>query len=201
MIILASSSPLKKMILEASGLQFAVIDPHIDKQLIERKHPQKTEQEIAVLLAVTKARAVAATHPDKLVIATNTFGTLPDGTRLHKTGPSHEAIQLAMQQSGKTVTVNTGLAMIYDSKTIVAHTATRITFSPFDEPTVRDLFSLSGKPRPAELGFFIGAPGFTLIERVDGSYLGALGLPMELVREYITYIGYCQDDNHRRDLL
>lgn len=195
MIILASNSQLRKMIMEASELPFEVLTEDVDERLLESQNKDKTVGEIVQLLATAKARAVADAHPDRAVIAADTFGVLPDGTRLHKGKNIEESIQMAMLQSGVTVLVYTGTAVAYKEKTLTLLTTTKITYSSFDEKVLRHLYSTNdaAKRRNAALGFFIDAPGFTLVEKIEGSYLSAMGLPMGEVRKALNELGYTRN--------
>jgi len=192
MIILASNSELRKFIMESSGLPFRIETSDVDEREIEDSNPTKTPEEIVEILALAKAQAIAHHFPDDTIIAADTFGILPDGKRLHKTNSLEESIQLALQQSGQTIVVNTGVAIAHQGETMTSLTSTKIKYSPFDEATVRLLFQKNKQTqrRNAALGFFIDAPGFTLVEKVEGSYLGAMGLPMEAVRINLEKIGY-----------
>jgi len=192
MIILASQSSLRTKIMELSGIPFRTESPDVDERSIEAKYPQKNEMEIVTLLAAAKAEAVSKIFPNDIIIAADTFGTLPNGQRLHKAGSFEESIQLSLQQSGKTVTVNTGTAVALNGKILTDTTTTMITYSHFNENTARALFELNKNTnrRNAALGFFIDAPGFTLVESISGSYMGALGLPLDVVRKRLNEFGY-----------
>lgn len=195
MIILASKSKLRKLIIESSGLPFKIATKEVDERAIEEQHPDKTAEEIVEVLAYAKAKAIADDFPDNLVIAADTFGVLPDGTRLHKTKSVEESIQLSLRQSGQTITVHTGTAIAYKGTILTTLTTTKVTYFTFNEATIRHLFTIneSAKRRNAALGFFIDAPGFTLVEKIEGSYLGAMGLPMEVIRAQLNQIGYHPD--------
>src|SRR5687768_7130525 len=160
MIILASKSQLRKLIIEASGLPFEIATKDVDEREIEEQNPDKNAQEIVEMLASAKAQAVASDFKDRPVIAADTFGVLPDGTRLHKTKTLEESIQLSIRQSGQTIDVHTGTAIAYKDKIITNLTTTKITYFNFDEATIRHLFQINqaAKRRNAALGFFIDAP-------------------------------------------
>lgn len=192
MIILASKSELRKLILESSGLPFTIATKDIDERNIEQQNPDKTAEQIVEMLALAKATAIANDFQNDLVIAADTFAVLSDGTRLHKTASTEESIRLAMRQSGETISINTGMAMVYKDQIVSNLVTTKIKYSPFDKATARQLFqkNQSTKRRNAALGFFIDAPGFTLVEKIEGSYLGAMGLPMEIIRQNIAELGY-----------
>ncbi|HSW78116.1 MAG TPA: Maf family protein [Candidatus Chromulinivoraceae bacterium] len=191
MIILASNSWLRKTILEASGLPFEIHVRSVDERDIEASHQDKSDEQIATILARTKSEAVWSGHQNDLVIAADTLTLLPDGRRLHKPSSAKEAIELCLLQSGKTIRAMTGVAMTYRGKTITNVCATSISYIDFDEKTIRKL--LEGNDftiRNAGLGFFLDAPGFTLVESFEGSYTGAMGLPMEIVRKNLRLLDY-----------
>jgi septum formation protein len=191
MIILASNSELRRLIIESSGLTYNIVTREVNERAIEQRHSDKSAEDTVKILAVAKAQAVADDFPDDLIIAADTFGVLADGTRLHKAASLEGSIQLAMRQSGQTTTINTGTAMVHKGKVLSDLTTTYITYLAFDEATVRHLFQLNqlSKRRNAALGFHSDAPGFTLVEKIEGSYLGALGLPMEVIRKNLAAIG------------
>lgn len=180
------------MITELSGLPFKIVVQDVDERGIEEQNPDKSAEEIVEMLAIAKAQAVASGFPDDVVIAADTFAVLPDGQRLHKTKTFEESIQLSMQQSGKTMEVHTGMAMVYRGELLTNSVIAQVTYARFDEATVRHLFQINQTKnrRNAALGFFTDAPGFTLVEKIEGSYLGAMGLPMEIVRVNLERFNY-----------
>lgn len=191
MIILASGSWLRKTILEASELEFQVRTKEIDERAVEALHGGKSDSDVAIILATAKAHAVLEDHPSDLIISADTFVVLPSGERLHKPSSAEEAIELSLEQAGKTIYAITGVAMAYGDKLITNSSTTKITYTNFDRATIEKL--LVGNDvtiRNAGLGFFSDAPGFTLVQSIDGSYTGAMGLPMEIVRENIKLLDY-----------
>lgn len=191
MIILASGSWLRKTILESSKLPFTVKATDVDERSLEAQHPNLSVEELAIILARAKAGAVQQENPDDLIIAADTFAVLPDGRWLHKPTSHEEAIELSLKQSGQTVRAVTGLAMSYRGNVISNVTATSITYVNFDRSTTEKLLDGNDPTiRNSGLGFFIDAPGFTLVKEFNGSYTGAMGLPMELVRENMQKLGY-----------
>lgn len=193
MIILASNSWLRKTIMEASELQFTTDSVDLDERALEQKNQDKTDGEIAVILASAKAQLVQHKHPDAVVIAADTFALLPSGERLHKPATPEEAVELCLLQSGKTIRAVTGMAMSYKGKTLTSTTVTNITYTYFDRPTIEHLLEGDDATiRNSGLGFFSDAPGFTLVESFNGSYTGAMGLPMEVVRRNLKQLNYSE---------
>jgi len=191
MIILASGSWLRKTILEASCLPFEVKVGGVDERSIEASHQDKSDEQVVMILAKAKSEAVWNEHRNDLVIAADTLAILPNGQRLHKPDSAREAIELCLLQSGKTIQAVTGISMTYRGKTITDVSSTSISYIDFDEETIRKLMrGNDATMRNAGLGFFLDAPGFTLVKSFEGSYTGAMGLPMEIVRKNIKLLNY-----------
>jgi len=191
MIILASGSWLRKTILESSEYVFKVDNKEIDERLIESKNKDKSDQDLAILLAKEKVKKIAKYHPNDLVIAADTFAVLPTGERLHKPKSEEEAIELCMMQSGKEISAVTGIAMAYGNEIITNTSTTKIKYVKFDRKTITKLLEGDdARIRNSGLGFFMDSPGFTLVQNFDGSYTGAMGLPMEIVRKNIKTLKY-----------
>lgn len=198
MIILASESWLRKTVLTASKLNFIVKAAKIDERTVESEYSDASAEELVSMLADKKAEAVAKDNPHDLVIAADTLAVLPDGTWLHKPATHEEAIELSLKQSGKTIRAVTGLAMRYRDQTIINTTTTNITYISFDEAMIEKLLAGDDPAvRNSGLGFFVDAPGFTLVKKFDGSYTGAMGLPMEHVWNNLEKLGYASGSGSR----
>jgi septum formation protein len=196
MIVLASNSWIKKSILEKSEFEFIAVDAEVDERAIEARTKNATDIEVCTKIAEAKAEKVAEKYPDDFVIAADTFGVLPDGARMSKPRDEQGALKIAKQQSGKTVRCYTGVTIIYKGKKITGHTETELKYVKFSENAVKELMSRSENTvRSGGLGFFMDAPGFTLVERFTGSYTGAMGLPMEIIRKAIKELKYEQGRN------
>lgn len=191
MIILASNSWLRKTVMERSGLPFQTFVADVDERALERDHEGEDDVAIVRLLARAKAEAARLHHPENLVIAADSFGVLPSGERLHKPESGEKSIDLCLKQSGQTIKAVTAIAMAYRGKILIDHTITDITYVDFDRATITELLrGDDGTIRNGGLGFFMDAPGFTLVKSFNGSYTGAMGLPMEIVRANIIKLGY-----------
>lgn len=109
-LVLGSSSPFRATLLEKLGLAFSVDSPDIDESAKIGESPAQLVQR----LSETKAKAVAARHPEALIIASDQVAVL-DGNILGKPGNHRSALAQLQSQSGKTVLFLTGLAL-YNAK-------------------------------------------------------------------------------------
>ena len=106
-LVLASGSPYRRMLLERLGLPFTSVTPHLD----EAPLPQERPGETAVRLAEAKARAVAPSHPDALIIGSDQIAEC-GGLRLGKPRDPADALEQLRAMRGRTVVFHTGLALL-----------------------------------------------------------------------------------------
>ncbi|MDX1598220.1 MAG: nucleoside triphosphate pyrophosphatase [Marinobacter sp.] len=106
-LLLASSSPYRKELLQRLGLPFISASPDID----ESTQPDETAEELAVRLAEQKARALTSDYPGHWIIGSDQVACLPDGSILNKPGNHEEAVRQLTRCSGQRVTFLTGLAL------------------------------------------------------------------------------------------
>jgi len=111
-LILASSSPFRKAILERLGVSFITVSPNIDET---RKTPE-TPYDLVYRLAEEKAKEVAKTHSG-LIIASDQVATLNSGNDeedeiLNKPLTHQNAFAQLKKSSGRTVTFLTSIALL-----------------------------------------------------------------------------------------
>ena len=121
-LILASSSPFRKAILDKLGLPFDVIAPEID----EMRKNNESPFDLVMRLSKEKALEVSKTHSG-LIIASDQVATLDSGENvedeiLTKPGTHENAFLQLKKSSGKSVNFLTGLALMNtDTKEIQLH--------------------------------------------------------------------------------
>ena len=110
-LILASSSPYRKELLQRLFLDFEVFSPDIDESQLADERPDQT----ALRLAQLKAKKIAETHPDAIIIGCDQVATL-DGMQLGKPGNHENAIKQLRMMRGKQVTFHSALCL-YNAQT------------------------------------------------------------------------------------
>jgi septum formation protein len=105
-LILASSSPYRQELLARLGLPFDAISPEIDESPLDGELPQET----ALRLAQLKAKKVAESHPDALVIGCDQVASL-DGIQLGKPITHENAVKQLQYQRGRRVTFHSALCL------------------------------------------------------------------------------------------
>jgi septum formation protein len=174
-LILASSSPWRRELLARLQLPFISISPEIDETPLPGEQPEA----LAVRLSRSKADAVAAVHPDALVIGSDQVAVL-DGQLLGKPGSYQRALAQLQASSGRTVTFLTALTLTRQA-TATARTELVSSRVVFRNLTVAQIERyLRKEPSLDTAGSFKAEGlGISLFERIESHDPTALiGLPL-----------------------
>ena len=106
-VVLGSTSPYRRELLARLRIPFSVIAPHVD----ETPEPGEAPPALALRLALAKARAVAALHPEAVVIGSDQVADLA-GQPLGKPGEHARAVAQLRQMRGQTVVFQTAVAVV-----------------------------------------------------------------------------------------
>ncbi|GBG13028.1 septum formation protein [Novimethylophilus kurashikiensis] len=105
-LILASSSPYRRELLERLQLPFSTISPEVDETPLAGETPNQT----ALRLAQAKARKVAESHPDALVIGCDQVATL-EGLQLGKPLTHDNAVKQLRLVRGRIVNFHSAMCL------------------------------------------------------------------------------------------
>jgi len=106
-LILGSTSRYRKELLTRLRIPFETAAPDVD----ETPHSNESPKDLALRLALAKARAVALKYPEAVVIGSDQVADL-DGTPLGKPGNHTNAILQLQRMRGKTVIFQTALSVV-----------------------------------------------------------------------------------------
>ena len=106
-LILGSSSRYRKELLSRLNIPFEVAAPEVD----ETPRLNETPRDLALRLALAKARAVASKYPEAVVIGSDQVADL-EGQALGKPGNHANAVKQLQRMRGKTVIFQTALSVI-----------------------------------------------------------------------------------------
>lgn len=175
-IILASKSPRRKQLLESANIPFEVIT----KNTRENYPPTLSVEEVAKYLAQKKAKAVAAKHPDRIVLAADTIVTIHN-TILGKPTDREDAIHMLQVLSNQVHTVITGVCMQQHDKEMLFSAATKVYFNPLTIAQIEyyiDTYKPYDKAGAYGIQDWIGVIG---IHYIKGDFYNVMGLPVNLV--------------------
>ena len=174
-LVLASTSPQRRAILEQLGIPFEVIGP----KYVEHDPPEADAVELVREHARGKARSVAAQAGSRPVLGVDTAVSL-GGKIYGKPASAEEAERMLEELAGETHVVVSGLCVITPGWELVEHDSTRVTFR---ELTPRDLavHMAHGEWEGRAGGYAIQGRGAALVEQIEGDYLNVVGLPAALL--------------------
>jgi septum formation protein len=174
-LLLASTSPQRRAILEQLGLPFDVVAPRYE----EHDPPDSDPVELVRAHAQGKARSVAGQAGDQPVLGVDT--TVVCGGRVYgKASGPQEAAEMLAALGGATHEVVSGLCLLTRAWEELHTETTRVSFRSL---TARDIgaYVASGEWEGRAGAYAIQGLGATLVERVEGDYLNVVGLPAALL--------------------
>lgn len=165
--------------LDAAGVAYEAVPAELDERAIEAGLVDASAPEIAEALSVAKAAAVAAIHPNALVLGSDSL-VVVEGQRFDKPTSRENAAEHLRFFSGKVLELHSGAALVRGDTCEWSH-------SDLAQLHVRDLsddFIEHYLEREwPEVGFTVGvfrieAMGVQLFERITGDQFTVLGMPL-----------------------
>lgn len=181
-IILASSSPRRKQLLKQLGLDFEVIVSDIDEKLNPRLKPRKQVE----VLSQQKAESVAARKiaMGAIVIGADSMVWVGDEI-MGKPKDERDARRMLKKLSGTMHRVVTGFTLIdtNSKKSVTKSIETNVWFRKITPVEIK-AFLKKDKPFDKAGAYAIQETAAIFIEKIEGDYPGAIGLPLfDLARE------------------
>lgn len=175
-LVLGSSSPYRKQLLEKLGLSFTTESPDID----ETHSAGETPQQLVARLAAAKAREVSKTHKEHIIIGSDQVAVLENNQILGKPGSVEKAIEQLTACNGQVVTFFTGLSVLNS-----ANNKIETLVEPFEvgfrQLTAAEIKSYVEKEQPLNCAgsFKSEGLGISLFEFMHGDDPNSLiGLPL-----------------------
>ena len=167
-LVLASSSPRRRDILELLGIEFTVVEPDYEEDDIAGLAPGA--------LAVAHARGKAAAVPGERVLGVDTLVAL-DGRVFQKPADEDEARAFLRALSGRTHTVHSGLCLRAGGTEHLRGAASDVTFAPLSEADV-EWYVSTGEWHDRAGGYAVQGRGAALVRAVHGDFQNVVGLPV-----------------------
>lgn len=182
-VVLASTSPRRKELLEQIGVQFSTAAIDIDESIVAGEIPS----DYVVRLAREKALAAVSHFPEQtIVVAADTTVTI-DGHILGKPANRDDAFAMWSLLSGRTHQVMTGVAVAFSGHVQTAIVQTDVEFLSLTGKQMQDYWD-SGEPIGKAGGYAIQGLGAVFVPRIHGSYSNVVGLPLVETVQLITEI-------------
>lgn len=173
-LILASASPRRSELLARITPHFTVQASDFDESAVSAPTPRET----ALALARGKCLAVAALHPQDLVVGCDTVVECA-GQVFGKPRDTADARRMLMALSGADHFVHTGVALagpgLADAQCFVA--TTRVRFFPLTQEQI-EAYIATPEPYDKAGGYGIQGAAALFCEEIEGDYYNIMGLPV-----------------------
>ena len=180
-IILASTSPFRRQLLENAGLKVEPITPEVDERAVEEalEGSDVNAEDVAQILAEAKAVEVSERYPGRWIIGGDQTLSLGDEV-FHKPKDMEGARRHLLALSGKTHQLNSGVVLARNGETIWRHVSiARMTMRPLDPAFIGRHLARVGDVALKSVGAYqVEGEGIQLFEKIDGDYFTIVGLPL-----------------------
>jgi septum formation protein len=176
-IILASSSAIRRQMLEAAGVDFSILPANVDEGAEKVCHEDPGA--LALALAEAKALAVSRKQPADWVIGSDSVVSV-EGRLFDKPRDRDEATKHLRAFSGKTMILTSAVALARDSTVEwSASDSATLQVRPLSDSFIDEYLDREWP----EVGYCVGVfrlegRGVQLFERIDGSHFTVLGMPL-----------------------
>ena len=177
-LILASSSIIRRAMLDQAGLRFEAIDPDIDETALQAAH-QREDFELALALAEAKAAAVSLIRPRAWVIGADSVISV-EGRRYSKPADRDEAASHLHSFSGRAMRLVSSVALARAGIVEWNHIADAVLHvRPLSEDFIKSYLDSEWPSVAYCVGVFrMEGRGVTLFDEVEGDHFTILGMPL-----------------------
>ena len=171
-LILASSSPRRRELLQQLGLDFEIYSPDIDESVLDGEDVAAYVER----LACSKAQAVLERFPDAVVIAADTSLGVDDQI-LGKPESKQHAFEMWQRISGRKHDVFSGVCVRTRTEKSSIVVRTQVEFQTLSLNDM-ECYWATGEPLGKAGGYAIQGIAARYIPRIEGSYSNVVGLPL-----------------------
>ena len=189
-LILASTSPRRREILELLEVPFEVVAPEFD-EAVSDDLPIMDE---VLGFARGKAASVLHAHPGAAIIGSDTMIAL-GSSKIGKPAHARDARSMLAALAGRRHTIYTSLVIIDDAggpglETVETVEVEMLSLTAADI----DAYLQTGESLDKAGAYSIQGEGGRLIRRIGGDYLAAVGLPLRPIADYLASRGVSHTD-------
>ena len=179
--ILASASPVRRILLDNAGLSFETDPADIDERAAEKPLTEAgaAPDDLAVALAMVKADHVSRRHPGMMVVGADQTLDL-DGERFNKPPDMEAARRQLLAMRGRTHRLHAALAVARDGENLWSHVETvSLTMRDLSPPEIGQYLAAVGETALSSVGAYqIEGRGIQLFDRIEGDFFAILGFPL-----------------------
>lgn len=186
-LVLASSSPRRRDLLDSLGLRFEIDASDGDEAIT----PGAEIATVVTELAIAKAREVASRHPASLIIAADTL-VVHAGNVFAKPRDEADAREMLLSLSNDSHRVYSGLVVL-DAATMAYESQVVETEVRLRELSLPEIDAYLRTPEPYDKAGAYGMQGLgaVFVERIVGDASNVVGLPLGALNELLRRFGAC----------
>lgn len=184
-LILGSSSPRRKSILQYFRIPFTCISSNFNEQALPYCGDPIAYSE---QLAIGKAEAIKASHhPEGLILTADTI-VVYQGEIFNKPASYEQAIAMLKTLSNQTHSVITSLALMQGQKLVTGNETTEVTFSPLPEAYLEKYVKAFSSLDKCG-GYSIQDGGSLIVHSITGCTYNVQGLPIKTLQRLLLEFG------------
>ena len=166
-----------------------IIGPFSEKDLVLLS-PFRNADLVCAYNALGKGKAAANVLGTAVpLIAADTIVVLGENI-LGKPADAADAKRMLRELSGRDHEVKTGIAVLYQDRTVLKVVTTKVFFRMLTEKEI-DWYVQTGEPLDKAGAYGIQGKGAVLVEKIEGSYDNVVGLPLTAVYEILKDYNFC----------
>ena len=188
-LILASTSPYRKALVERLGVPFRRVDPMLDESALKSKMGKTSPQALAESLAMAKAGAVTARFPESAVIGGDQVVAF-DGQILGKPGSDERAVAQLWSMSGRSHELITAMVVIAPGRTFPTTDVATLRLRRLSLEAIRRYVE-ADHPSDCAGSYKLEARGITLFDRIEADDHSAItGIPLIALTSILIELGF-----------
>jgi len=187
-IVLASSSPYRKKLMEQVNIPFEQQNPTVDEEELRQKAPVSIP-DLPMYLAKQKAESLVAANPGAIVIGCDQMGLLK-GLPLNKPGTREKAVEQLKKLQGQSHQLITALAVNFNGKWELHTDITVMKMRPLTEEKIKNYVHLDD-PVNSSGSYKVESMGLALFEDIETKdHTAIIGLPMLALCRILEKFGH-----------
>ena len=186
-LILASSSPYKRDLLERLGVKFICIDSCVNEQIYKDKINDPLE--LTQILAKKKAESIFYHHQEAVIIGADQI-CIFQGKILGKTGSIEKSYEQLMEMQGKEHTLITSYCLLSQETEIIQTNKTKLKMRSLSSAQVKN-YLRADNPIDCAGSYKLELKGISLMEKIETSdHTAIVGLPIIMLGNDLIKCGF-----------
>lgn len=179
-LYLASKSPRRRELLQKMAVQFDVVDVNVP----EVHQTGEAATDYVCRLAMAKAQAGGTVVGDRVPVLGSDTVVVLNGNVLEKPLDQSHFVEMMTSLSGVEHQVMTAVALVLGDTSQVQVETTKVCFRQLSATDIAEYWQ-TGEPQDKAGGYGIQGIGGTFVEKVEGSYSGVVGLPLQRTQQLL----------------